>query len=85
MATGNDLFDEPEKSDKPAGRQASEKRPASEGEGRHGGVSRRRFLVGAGTAAVAGAAVGSGVTAGINAFGDDSESGTTSPAGGKTA
>jgi aerobic-type carbon monoxide dehydrogenase small subunit (CoxS/CutS family) len=76
MATENDLFDnEPEKSDKPAGRQASEQQQPPAG---HGGVTRRRFLVGAGTAAVAGAAVGSGITAGINALGGDSEKSATS-------
>lgn len=71
VATGNDVFDnEPEKPDEPAGGRATD------GD-RRGGVTRRRFLVGAGTAAVAGAAVGTGATAGINALGGGSEKSAT--------
>ncbi len=71
MANGNDLFDEdPGQPKQPAGaREPAQQRPARGG--RIGGVTRRRFLVGAGTAAAAGAAVGTGVTVGINALGDD--------------
>ena len=74
MPNDNDLFDDdPKASDKPsAGSAPRNQQPAGDG-GRPGGVTRRRFLLGAGTAAAAGAAVGTGVTAGINAFGGGSD------------
>jgi aerobic-type carbon monoxide dehydrogenase small subunit (CoxS/CutS family) len=71
MANGNDLFDDdPGQPGRPAGgNEPARQRPAKSGQS--GGVTRRRFLVGAGTAAAAGAAVGTGVTVGINAFGGE--------------
>lgn len=80
MANGNDLFDDdPGQPKKPAGGSApARERPAKDG--KSGGVTRRRFLVGAGTAAAAGAAVGTGVTVGINSLGGGSETTTTATA-----
>jgi len=84
MANGNDLFDEePADSatpEKPAKNKAAKSGPL-------GGVTRRRFLVGAGTAAAAGAAVGTGVTVGVNSFGgggNEKAPATTTAANGVT-
>jgi len=80
MANGNDLFDDdPGQPKRPAGgSEPARQQPAKAGKA--GGVTRRRFLVGAGTAAAAGAAVGTGVTAGINAFGGDETAQSTTTA-----
>jgi aerobic-type carbon monoxide dehydrogenase small subunit (CoxS/CutS family) len=79
MANGNDLFDE-EPADSAASAKPAKTKAAKSGGGGgllRGGVTRRRFLVGAGTAAVAGAAVGTGVTVGINSRGGDGNGQTT--------
>jgi aerobic-type carbon monoxide dehydrogenase small subunit (CoxS/CutS family) len=82
MANGNDLFD-----DEPADSAASAKpaktkaaKTSSGGGPLRGGVTRRRFLVGAGTAAAAGAAVGTGVTVGVKSFGGGGGSDQTTTA-----